>query len=238
MHLKVYRGYGGAIKAGIIAATTAYVITIDANGQFRLDDVTTLYEVLCKQDADMVIGSRQKLVESLYRKSGKALIRSFAALLMPLPLQDLNSGMKIYSTDLARQYLQLCPDTKAYSDVITLVFVNHRNLVLEQPVTVAPPATGKPTISYKNAIDTVLEILNIATIFDPMRLFLPLAMFFLLFSTVWGIPIFLQGQGVSVGTLFLFVTGLIFFFLGLIAEQLALIRKSISLPCLKPPAKD
>ena len=62
-----------------------------------------------------------------------------------------------------------------------------------------------------------------------MRIFLPPALFFLTFSGIWGIPILLRGEGISVGTLFLFVTGLIFFFLGLIAEQLALIRKNLSL---------
>jgi hypothetical protein len=55
---------------------------------------------------------------------------------------------------------------------------------------------------------------------------------------VWGIPILLRGEGVSVGTLFLFVTGLIFFFLGLLAEQLALIRKNLNLSPPKDPPED
>jgi hypothetical protein len=40
-----------------------------------------------------------------------------------------------------------------------------------------------------------------------------------------------------VGTLFLFVTGLILFFLGLLAEQLALIRKNLNLGQSKPPSE-
>ena len=74
-----------------------------------------------------------------------------------------------------------------------------------------------------------MEIFHIVTLFNPMRVFLPPAIFFLIFSGVWGLPILFRGEGISVGTLFLFVTGLIFFFLGLIAEQLALIRKNQSL---------
>ncbi len=73
---------------------------------------------------------------------------------------------------------------------------------------------------------------------DPMRLFFPPALFFLLFSALWGLPILLRGDGVSVGTLLLFVTGLIFFFLGLLAEQLALIRKNLNLSVPKHPPED
>jgi hypothetical protein len=148
---------------------------------------------------------------------------------MPIHIKDLNSGMKVYRTELAKRYIQLCPDTMAFSDVITLVFINQRNLVQEHPINIKPRTTGASTINTKTAIDTVMEILHIVTLFNPMRIFLPPAMFFLTFSAIWGLPILLRGEGISVGTLFLFVTGLIFFFLGLIAEQLALIRKNISL---------
>ena len=238
IHHKVNRGYGGAIKSGIAATTTPLVITIDADGQHRLEDVSALYAALKENDADMVIGKRKKHKESLYRKTGKALIRFIAGLLMPIPIHDLNSGMKIYVTCLAREYMQLCPDNMALSDIITLIFLNQRHLVLEQAITVVPRTTGTSTINIKTAFDTVLEIVHVATMFDPMRLFFPPAVFFLLFSAVWGIPILLRGEGVSVGTLFLFVTGLIFFFLGLLAEQLALIRKNLNLSRRKSPPED
>lgn len=226
---KLNRGYGGALKSGIQTAQTELVITIDADGQHRLDDVTRLYQALRDVDADMVVGKRKIHRENLYRKIGKSLIRTIATLLMPIHIQDLNSGMKIYRTELAKCYIELCPDTMAFSDVITLVFINQRHLVTEHPITIEPRTTGTSTINTKTAIDTVLEILHIVTLFNPMRIFLPPALFFLAFSAVWGLPILLRGEGISVGTLFLFVTGLIFFFLGLIAEQLALIRKNLSL---------
>jgi glycosyltransferase involved in cell wall biosynthesis len=239
IHHKVNRGYGGAIKTGIGAAQTPFVITIDADGQHRLEDVTTLYAVMIDNDADMVVGRRQIQQENLYRKIGKMLIRFIANRLMSIHIHDLNSGMKIYQTSLVRQYMQLCPDNMALSDIISLVFIYQRHLVLEHPITVTPRTTGKSTISTKTAFDTILEILHIATMFNPMRVFLPPALFFFLFSALWGLPILFRGEGVSVGTELLFVTGLICFFLGLIAEQLALIRKSLGLSLRKnePPER-
>jgi hypothetical protein len=136
--------------------------------------------------------------------------------------------MKIYRTSLAQQYLQLCPDNMAFSDTITLSFIHHRHLVLEHPIAVLPRTSGTSTISTKTAFDTVMELLNIVMMFNPMRIFLPPALFFMLFSAIWGLPFLLRGEGLSVGTLFLFVTGFIFFFLGLMAEQLSVIRKSLT----------
>ena len=225
---KVNRGYGGAIKTGISAAQTPYVITIDADGQHRLEDVSALYNAMRETDADMIVGSRGKHKEDTYRKIGKILIRFIANLLMPIKIQDINSGMKIYRTNLAKQYLQLCPDNMAFSDVITLSFIHHRHLVLAHPITVLPRTSGTSTISTKTAFDTVMELLNIVMLFNPTRIFLPPALFFLLFSAVWGLPFILRDEGVSVGTLLLFLTGVMFFFLGLFAEQLAAIRNSLN----------
>jgi len=62
-------------------------------------------------------------------------------------------------------------------------------------------------------------------LFNPLRIFLPLSLFFILLSLGWEIPIFLRGLGVSTGALLGFITGLIFFLLGLIAEQLGNLRR-------------
>ncbi len=70
-----------------------------------------------------------------------------------------------------------------------------------------------------------MEIINIVTLFNPMRIFLPLSLFFILIALAWEIPILIMGRGVSVGAMLGFITGLIFFLLGLIAEQLGNIRR-------------
>ena len=40
---KVNRGYGGAIKSGIRAADTGYVLTVDADGQHYVEDLEALF---------------------------------------------------------------------------------------------------------------------------------------------------------------------------------------------------
>jgi len=113
----------------------------------------------------------------------------------------------------------------AYSDTIALMFVGHKHLVLEEPVSLRPRIGGESSISTRTALETVIEILNIVVLFNPMRIFLPLSVLFVVAAIAWDIPIFMRGEGVSVGALLLFVAGLFFFLLGLITEVLSNIRK-------------
>ncbi len=228
IHHKVNRGYGGALKSGLARAKTSHVVTIDGDGQHVPADIETIFKFALDTDADLVVGNRGAWKSAnRYREFGKRLIRAFTRLLLPLPIHDLNSGFKLYRTDLVQAYLPLCPNTMAFSDVITLVFINQRNLVLEHPITVRERRAGKSTINTSTAIDTLIEIINIAMLFNPIRIFLPLALIFIAFGVLWGTPFFLMGRGISVGSMLAIVTGLLSLFIGLIASQLSAIRMGL-----------
>lgn len=184
---KVNRGYGGALKTGISAVTTRYVITMDADGQHDISDIGILFDFAQKNTADMVIGTRNNPKRSnLYRELGKWIIRAFTRILVPLPIRDLNSGFKLYETRLVQQYLSLCPDSMAFSDVITLLFLNQRHLVLEHPIHVKHRTSGSSSISTHTAFQTVIEILSLVMLVNPLRIFLPLSIICVSVGLLWG----------------------------------------------------
>jgi glycosyltransferase involved in cell wall biosynthesis len=225
LHHKVNRGYGGALKTGLLDATTPYVVTIDGDGQHEPEDILRLLEFAVEHDADLVIGRRDSSQKAnWYRELGKTLIRRFTRLLMPLPIQDLNSGFKLYRTELVQAYLPVCPDSMAFSDVIALTFLNQKDLVLEHPIRVNPRGKGRSTINTYTAIETVMEILNLAMLFNPLKIFLSLSALCFAFGILWGTPLLLLNRGVSVGAMLAIVSGLIFFFIGLVASQLSSMR--------------
>ena len=227
IHHKLNRGYGAAIKSGMMACDTEYAITMDGDGQHSMQDIEKLFKSITLNDADLVIGSRKGLKSSsYYRGIGKRIIRILSKILMNVPVHDLNSGMKVYRTDLAKKYLCLAPDTMAYSDIITLIFINNRHLVLETPIEVRERKLGKSKIGIETAFHTIMEIINIVILFNPMKIFLPLSLFCFLITGLWGIPLAIKGHGVSVGTLLGVITGILLFLLGLIAEQLSWIRRN------------
>jgi len=225
LHHKVNRGYGGALKTGLLDANTPYVVTFDGDGQHEPEDILRLLEFTVEHDADLVIG-RRDLVKAgnRYRELGKTIIRGFTRLLMPLPIQDLNSGFKLYRTELVQAYLPVCPDSMAFSDVIALTFLNQKDLVLEYPIQVNIRRQGKSTISTYTAIETIMEILNLVMLFNPLKIFLSLSAICIVFGILWGTPFLLLNRGMSVGAMLAIVSGLIFFFIGLVASQLSSMR--------------
>ena len=225
VHHKVNRGYGGALKTGIRHVNTPWLVTIDGDGQHHLEDVERIFQFGLENNADMVVGKREGVnASTTYRGFGKFIIRTFTKILMPLPVTDLNSGFKLYRTAPAKRYITVCPDTMAFSDVITLVFLSEKNLVLEHPIQVSPRKRGQSTITTFTAFETVMQVLNITLMFNPLRVFLPVSIFCFLAGLGWGIPFVLLARGVSVGAMLAIVTGLIFFVLGLLAGQLSAIR--------------
>ena len=63
-------------------------------------------------------------------------------------------------------------------------------------------------------------------LFNPAKIFLPLAAVFLIAGLAVGLPILIAGRGVSTGSLLGISAGIFFFLLGLIAEQLSALRKN------------
>jgi glycosyltransferase involved in cell wall biosynthesis len=225
---KKNRGYGAALKTGITNVMTTFLVTIDGDGQHSVNDINDVYRTAIDNDADLVVGARRRIPKgSRIRESGKKIIKFFTRLLMPLPVKDLNSGFKLYRTEYAQRYLHVCPTSMAFSDVITLVFIQRGDLVMEHPITVNPRRTGKSNIKINTAFETILEILNLVVLFNPMRVFFPLSLFLILIGIGWGIPFALLGRGISTGSLLAIVLGAIMFSIGLIASQLSSMRMSM-----------
>ncbi len=229
-HHKVNRGYGGALISGLRMAETRFAVTLDADGQHRLADVEKLLEKQHETNADLVVGCRSGGDSGggsgLYRAMGKKLIRFIAGRLVDkLPVSDLNSGMKLYDTKLAQNYLKLCPDGMAFSEVLTLIFVQQKHYVTEAPIEVVPRLSGKSTINTMTALDTLLQIINIVMVFNPMRIFLPPGAFLIVFGILWAIPFLVRGSGLSSVSMMAMFAGLLLIMMGLLAEQLAQIRK-------------
>lgn len=228
-HHKVNRGYGGALISGLQLSRTRFSVTMDADGQHRLEDVLNLLKKQEETNADLVVGYRGTDSgggSGLYRALGKKLIRFVAGRLVDkLPINDLNSGMKLYDTALAQRYLKLCPDGMAFSEVIALIFVQQKHLVTETPIKVEPRRSGKSTINTITALDTMLQIINIVMVFNPMRIFLPMGGVLILLGILWAIPFLIRGSGLSSVSMMAMTAGLLLIMMGLLAEQLAQIRK-------------
>jgi glycosyltransferase involved in cell wall biosynthesis len=219
----INRGYGAALKSGVRAAQTPFVGTMDSDGQHQVADFLRLYEQM--GGYDLLVGARQGLIHSqLWRMPGKWLLQSMAIFLLRRAIPDLNSGMRIFRREVLLKYLHLFPDGFSFSTTSTMIFMNRGYAVEFLPITVKP-RLGKSTVKLSTGFDTLLLILRLAMLLDPLRLLLPLSLGLISIGTLWTIPLLLQRLGYSIGALILLMTGLLIFAVALLSDQIAALRK-------------
>ncbi len=219
------RGYGASLKTGIKTASGDYVLTMDADGQHRLEDVIALCEAIRGESPpDCVIGNRTQLMHSpLWRMPGKWLLTRMARVLTQRKIPDLNSGLRLVRREVLARYTHLCPQGFSFSTTITMALLSRGYAVEFVPIQVEK-RVGKSTVSMRTGFQTLLLVLRLATLFNPLRLFLPMSFFSIGAGVAWSIPYVLDREGVTVASMLLIVTGILLFGLGLVCDQVAALR--------------
>jgi glycosyltransferase involved in cell wall biosynthesis len=224
IHHSHNRGYGASLKSGIHHARTRYVLTMDSDGQHRPEDVRRLYEHLKQTNADMVVGQRQGLMHSQWwRMPGKWFLKAMADFITKVNIPDLNSGLRLMDKPTLLKYMHLCPSGFSFSTTITMAMLTQGYRVDYVPIEIQK-RTGTSTVSLNTGFQTILLIIRIAALFAPLRIFLPVSFVMWAVGIAWGIPYFLAGNGVSVGSMLAIVTGVLIFSLGIICDQISQLR--------------
>jgi glycosyltransferase involved in cell wall biosynthesis len=216
------KGYGASLKSGIKQAKGDWVLFMDGDGQHTAEDALKL--LAAPQGADMVVGQRAQLMHSpFWRMPGKWILRWMANYLTRQRIPDLNSGLRLVRKDLVDRYLQLCPNGFSFSTTMTMIMYNRGYEIVYVPFEIKK-RQGKSTVSIATGFDTLLLILRIATLIDPLRIFIPLSLLIGLIGLLWGIPYAFLGYGVSVGSMLAVVTAVLLFAIGLISDQISQLR--------------
>ncbi len=214
------RGYGAAIKSGIRACKTKYCITVDGDGQHDLHDISKLLLALESEEADLVVGNRNGKGSSNYRNFGKWIIKSITKCFIQIDIDDLNSGMKFYKTEVAQSLLKWAPDDMSFSETITLLHSHFRYKIIEHEINIFNREAGESTINYKTAIKTIKEILFLIINFFPFRFFGFLGGLIMLFGLFWSLPFLINNEGLTIGGGFLLSFGFLIILQGVILQTL------------------
>lgn len=218
------KGYGAALKTGIKNATGEYIITLDSDGQHNPEYIKELLEHI--KDYDMVATYRtQWLHSSLWRIPGKWLIGRLANYLSRSKIPDLNSGFRAFKKDIVSKYLHLCPNGFSFSTTIMLSLLCEGYDIKFIPIK-ARKRVGKSTVSIRAGLETVLLIFRLITLFNPLRIFIPIS---LLFGSVGGLLLIgdIINKNLNDSTILLILASILVFLFGLMADQMAHIRREL-----------
>ena len=225
---KVNRGYGASLKTGIKNCKTKFLAFYDADGQHKPEDMERLWTEY--DDEDMIVGQRVKGSHiSVSRTPGKFVLSLTANFLSGQKIPDLNSGLRIVKRDIIEKYLHLFPNGFSFSTTSTIALLSNRHVVSYKPIQ-TNKRIGKSNVSQiRDGFNTILLILRLIVLFNPLKVFLP-SSFFLLFigiiyEVVWG---YLLSPHLRLlpGALMTILTGIIIFFFALIMDQISQLRKN------------
>jgi glycosyltransferase involved in cell wall biosynthesis len=226
IRFRTNRGYGACLKEGICQASGGIVLTMDADGQHRASDIPRILAAI-DDGAEVAMGSRQAILHSrLWRLPGKWLLKKLAGYLVGRKIPDVNCGFRAFRTEVIRPHLHLCPNGFSFSTTSTLVMISERRDVEFVPLDV-DKRTGRSTVGIDDGFKTMLGVLRIIMLFSPLRVLLPPSMLCLLLGA--GMLVYnLIHTDISDATILLIVGGMLLFFFGLLADQVAALRRDRS----------
>lgn len=221
-------GNGASVKSGARAARGEILAFMDGDGQH---DPRELGRLLEKLDAgyQMAVGARDSGSHaSVGRLFANGIYNEIASLLTGRKILDLTSGFRAVRASLFKQFLYLLPNGFSYPTTITMAFLRSGFPVCFEPIKAAE-RTGKSHIRpIRDGIRFLVIIFKIATLYSPLKIFLPVSGLF--FATGIGYYIYTystSGRFTNMSMLIL-SAAVIIFLIGLISEQITSLTYSRS----------
>lgn len=135
------RGQGAALQTGIEYALRQgadVIVTFDADGQHRVEDVHRLVDALTKSNADVAIGSRFLELRSNV-PARRRFVLKIAAVFMRftsgIALTDAHNGLRAFTAEAASK-IHLTIDGMAHASEIIDQIYDHRLKYVEVPIVV------------------------------------------------------------------------------------------------------
>lgn len=221
------KGYGASLKRGVRAATNDYIITMDADGQHKPKEIFNLIKHI--NEFEMIVGSREKQNNhDRLRMPGKLLLNWTANYLSGMKIPDVNSGFRVIRKKCIEEFLHILPNGFSFSTTITLAMLKAGYNVKYIPINVDKRGGGKSNVKQtKDGLSTLLLIIRCISLFNPLKVYVPVAGVILMFGitfSIYGILGFHSFPKTGIVTI---LSGILIMFFGIFADQIAAIRRDI-----------
>ncbi len=215
------RGYGAALKTGIRHAARPLICITDADGTYPNRRIPDLIARMGQGNQSMVVGARvgPNVAIPLVRRPAKWVIRQLAGFVAGEPIPDFNSGLRIFERDAALRMFSILPDGFSFTTTITLAMLTNGYLVDYVPIDYHARIGRSKIRPVQDTLNFVQLVLRIALYFSPLKVFLPLSVFFLTLAMAWALfSLLALGQLADVSTLVIAMTGIQVAMIGMLAE--------------------
>lgn len=216
-------GNGAAVKRGIRNASGDVIVLMDGDGQHDSNDILRLLAHI--PEYEMVVGARTKESEGqVHRNLANKLYNSLASYIAGRKVEDLTSGFRAIDAAVAKRVAYLFPRGFSYPSTVTIALFHAGQSVKYVPIKAAA-RVGKSKIRLLyDGFKFLLILARLGTLFTPLKLFLPLSAFVFYPGFFYAIYKLVVGKPWTLPIVISLTGGLLIFALGLLSEQIALLR--------------
>ena len=196
---------------------------MDADGQHKPADIARLLEY--KDKYDMVVGARSRGSEtSWHRDLANFIYNWLSSYITKFKVEDLTSGFRLMKNDRVRKFIYLLPNTFSYPTTITMAYLRSGLSIKYVPIqTMARQGKSKIKI-FQDGTRFLLIIIRIATLFSPLRIFLPISFLFLFTGMGYYLFTYITMHRFTNMSMLLLSSSVIIFMMGLVSEQVSQMR--------------
>ncbi len=221
----INRGYGASLKTGIRKARFEWISLIDADGQHNPDDILRLVSEI-DQGYDLVIGIRDKSsFQYASRMPGKNFLQWFAGFVVGIKPKDVNSGLRVFRKSDVLPYFPILPNKFSFSTTMTLAMIKDAYEVGDVSIQVSSRQGRRSTVALKDGFRTIMLIVRIAMLFNPLKVFVPISGLLFSVGSLYALFDLVRKFNIPTGAELLMIASVIIFSFGVLADQIASIRR-------------
>jgi glycosyltransferase involved in cell wall biosynthesis len=178
---KVFRhphnvGYGHALKTGIRVARHDTIVITDADGTYPIDAIPGLIQTF-QSGFDMVVGTRQgtHYDESIHKRILRLILKFLVEYTAGRKIQDINSGLRVFSKTIALTYFPKLCDTFSFSTSLTLAYMMTGRFVCYHPIQYEKRIGTTKVRLLRDSLRTMQFIIEAITFYNPLKIFILLS---------------------------------------------------------------
>ena len=135
-------------------------------------------------------------------------------------MRDLTSGFRVARADKFREFLHLLPNGFSYPTTSTMAFFRSAYAVTYVPIHAAQRVGKSHIRPLRDGVRFLLIIFKIATLYSPLKLFVPASLGFFFLGLGYYVYTFVTQHRFTNMSMLLFSASVIIFLIGLISEQI------------------
>ena len=232
-------GYGSAIKSIFLKAhevNADILVTFDADGQHRIEDINTILQPIKEKSADIVIGSRflnnsQEMPK--YRKIGIQTITKLTNITGGTKITDSQSGFRAYS----KKILENIKPTESGMGISTEILIKTQKAgykIIEVPITILYEGNTSTHNPISHGTSVIFSTLKYVAIERPLTFYGIPGFIFLcvgIIFSIWTLQIYneqkelvtniilIGGGGIILGTIFMITATILHSIISVVREK-------------------